>query len=205
MRALVACRTAYADAIALALAAAVAFVAFVALAMAAWRTIAAAFECETVRLRELFEKQHALMQCAKLAVSSRDEWLNEGWNGVLHVLYHAQRHLNHGFHGDRFQRSRRTTFHRFAPITNTFPVFVDLLTLNLNDANHHFAKTANLVHESRYGLCMLSEQCNEIVTGPINIMCNRLLGNGVILTEPTCNVSHVGENQCGTLGHDIKG
>jgi hypothetical protein len=66
MRALVACRTAYADAIALALAlelaAAVAFV---------------AFECATVRLRELFEKQHALMQCAKLAVSSRDEWLNE--------------------------------------------------------------------------------------------------------------------------------
>ena len=82
MRALVACRTAYADAIALALAlaAAVAFVAFVALAMAAWWTIAAAIiwpECATVRLRELFEQQHALMKCAKLAVNSRDEWLNE--------------------------------------------------------------------------------------------------------------------------------
>ena len=144
-----------ADAVALARAAAVAFVAFVALAMAAWRTIAPAIiwpECATVRLRELFEQQHALMQCAKLAVNSRYEWLNERRNRILHVLYDAQRHLNHGFHGDRFQRSRRTTFHRFAPIANTFPVFVDLLTLNLNNANHDFAKTVDLVHQSQYGL-----------------------------------------------------
>jgi hypothetical protein len=95
MCALVACLAAYADAdaVALARAAAVAFVAFVALAMAAWRTIASAIiwpECATVRLRELFEQQHALMQCAKLAVNSRHEWLNEQWNSVLHVLYHAQ-------------------------------------------------------------------------------------------------------------------
>lgn len=54
-----------ADAVALARAAAVAFVAFVSLAMAAWRKIAAASECATVRLRELFEQQHALLQCAK--------------------------------------------------------------------------------------------------------------------------------------------
>jgi hypothetical protein len=79
--ALVACMAAYADAdaVALARAAAVAFVAFVALAMAAWWTIAAAIiwpEC-AIRLRELFEQQHALMQCAQLAVNSRDEWLNE--------------------------------------------------------------------------------------------------------------------------------
>ena len=79
--ALVACMAAYADAdaVALARAAAVAFVAFVALAMAAWRTIAAAIiwsEC-AIRLRELFEQQHALMQCAQLAVNSRGEWLNE--------------------------------------------------------------------------------------------------------------------------------
>jgi hypothetical protein len=82
MRALVACMAAYADAdsVALARAAAVAFVAFVALAMAAWWTITTAIiwsETATVRLRELFEQQHALMQCAKLAVNSRDEWLNE--------------------------------------------------------------------------------------------------------------------------------
>ena len=103
MRALVACLAAD---VALARAAAVAFVAFVALAMAAWRTITPAIiwsETATVRLRELFEQQHALLQCAKLAVNSRHEWLNEGWNGVLHVLYDAQRHLNHGFHGDGFK------------------------------------------------------------------------------------------------------
>ena len=82
---------------------AVAFVAFVALAMAAWWTIAPAFGCATVRLRVMFEQPHALMHCAKPAMNSRDEWLNEGWNGVLHVLYDAQRHLNHGFHGDGFK------------------------------------------------------------------------------------------------------
>ena len=77
MRALVACLAAD---VALARAAAVAFVAFVALAMAAWWTITTAIiwsETATVRLRELFEQQHAFMQCAKLAVNSRDEWLNE--------------------------------------------------------------------------------------------------------------------------------
>jgi hypothetical protein len=82
MRALVACMAAYADAdaVALARAAAVAFVAFVALAMAAWWTITTAIiwsETATVRLRELFEQQHALLERAKLAVNSRDEWLNE--------------------------------------------------------------------------------------------------------------------------------
>ena len=74
--ALVACLAAYADAIALARAG----VAFVALTSAAWRTIAAAIiwpECATVRLRVLFEQQHELMQCAKLAVNLCDDWLNE--------------------------------------------------------------------------------------------------------------------------------
>jgi len=111
--------------------------------------------------------------------------------------------LNHGFHGDRFQRSRRTTFHRFAPITNTFPVFVDLLTLNLNDANHHFAKTANLVHESQYGLCMLVDPFNEFVGGP-NMICNRILCNRVTPIELTLNVNHVVENQRGALGRVMK-
>ena len=82
-----------ADAVALARAAAVAFVAFVALAMAAWRTITTAIiwsEVATVRLRELFEQQHALLQCAKLSVNSRCDWLNERRNRILHVLYDAQ-------------------------------------------------------------------------------------------------------------------
>jgi len=95
MRALVACLAADADAVAVALAraATVAFVAFVALAMAAWRTITPAIiwsESATVRLRELFEQQHALLERAKLAVNSRDEWLNERRNRILHVLYDAQ-------------------------------------------------------------------------------------------------------------------
>ena len=77
--ALVACLAAYADAVALAVAlarTAVAFVAFVALASAAWRTIAAAI-IWSERLRVLFEQQHVLMQCAKLAVNLCDNWLNE--------------------------------------------------------------------------------------------------------------------------------
>ena len=76
--ALVACMAAYADAdaVALAWAAAVAFVAFVALASAAWRTIAAAIIWPE-RLRVLFEQQHELMQCAKLAADLCDDWLNE--------------------------------------------------------------------------------------------------------------------------------
>jgi hypothetical protein len=111
--------------------------------------------------------------------------------------------LNHGFHGDRFQRSRRTTFDGFAPIANAFPVFVDLLMLNLNDANHHFAKTANLVHESQYGLCMLADPFNEFVGGP-NMICNRILCNGVILIELTFNAINVGANQCVALGHVMK-
>ena len=83
MCALVACIAAYADPVALARAAraaAVAFVAFVALAMHTWWTIAAAIirsECATVRLRVLFEQQHALMQCAKLAADLCHDWLNE--------------------------------------------------------------------------------------------------------------------------------
>ena len=93
MRALVAYLAAYADAVALARATAVAFVAFVALAMAAWWTITTAIigsETATVRLRELFEQQHALLERAKLAVNSRDEWPNERRNRILHVLYDAQ-------------------------------------------------------------------------------------------------------------------
>ena len=69
---------AYTDAVALAVAlarAAVSFVAFVALASAAWRTIAAAIWPE--RFRVLFEQQHELMQCAKLAADLCDDWLNE--------------------------------------------------------------------------------------------------------------------------------
>jgi len=56
-----------------------AIVAFVALASAAWRTIAAAIwpDCATVRLRVLFEQQHVFVQCVKLAVNLCDDWLNE--------------------------------------------------------------------------------------------------------------------------------
>jgi hypothetical protein len=111
--------------------------------------------------------------------------------------------LNHGFHGEGFQRSRRTTFHGFAPIANAFPVLVDLLTLNLHNANHDFAKTANLVHESQYGLCMLDDPFNEFVGGP-NMICNRILCNGFILIELTFNASHVGANQRLALGHVMK-
>jgi hypothetical protein len=85
---------------------AIAFMAFVALAMPAWWTIASAIiwpECATVRLRVLFEQQHALLQGAKLAVNLCDDWLNERRNGIFHVLYDAQCHLNHGFHGDGFK------------------------------------------------------------------------------------------------------
>jgi hypothetical protein len=92
-----------------------------------------------------------------------------------------------------------------APITNTFAVFVDLLTLNLDDANHHFAKTVNVVHQSHYGSCMRADQCNEIAAGPvISITMSRPLCNGFILTELTRNVSHVGAKQCGTIGRPIK-
>jgi hypothetical protein len=111
--------------------------------------------------------------------------------------------LNHGFHGDRFQRSSRTTLHGFAPIANTFPVFVDLLMLNLTNANRHFAKTVNLAHQSQYGLCMLADPFNEFVRGP-NMICNRILCNGVIRFELTFNASHVGANQRVALGHVMK-
>jgi hypothetical protein len=81
MCALVTSIAAYANTVALARAtAAVAFVAFVALAMHTWWTIAAAIiwpECATIRLRVLFEQQHVLMQCAKLAANLCDDWLNE--------------------------------------------------------------------------------------------------------------------------------
>jgi hypothetical protein len=111
--------------------------------------------------------------------------------------------LNHGFHYDRFQRSRRATFYRFAPITNTFPVLVDLLTLNLNGANHDFAKTVDLVHQSHYGLCMLADPFNEFVGGP-NMICNRIFCNSFILIELTFNAIKVGENPRVALGHVMK-
>jgi len=186
---------------------AVAFVAFVALAMPAWRTIASAIiwpECATVRLRVLFEQQHALLQGAKLAVNLCDDWLNERRNGIFHVLYDAQCHLNHGFHGDGFKWRRRTTHDGFAPIANAFPVLVDLLMLNLHNANHDFAKTVNVVHQIHYGVCIIAAQCNAFCTGPISVMVNCLLCNGVIRFELTFNTSHVDANQRGALGHAIK-
>jgi hypothetical protein len=112
--------------------------------------------------------------------------------------------LNHGFHCERFQRSRRATFYRFAPITNTFPVFVDLLTLNLHNANHDFAKTVDLVHQSHNGLCMLDVQCNAFVADPINMIVRRLLRNGVICIELTFNAIKVGDNHRVALGHVMK-
>jgi hypothetical protein len=75
--------------------------------------------------------------------------------------------------------------------------------LNLNNANRHFAKTVNLAHQSQYGLCMLADTFNEFVGGP-NMICNRILCNGVILIELTLNASHVGANQRVALGHAMK-
>ncbi len=56
------------------------------------------WQCEN-----LLEQQHALLQFAKIAVDSRHEWLNEGWNGVFQINNDAQRHLNHCFHRDGFK------------------------------------------------------------------------------------------------------
>jgi len=91
---------------------------------------------------------------------------------------------------------------------NTFPVFVDLLTLNLNDANHHFAKTANLAHDGRYRLCVLAALCNTVIKGPtivtIIVKVNCLLHNGFIRIELTFNAINVGANQRGAHGHGMK-
>ena len=63
--------------------------------------------------------------------------------------------------------------------------------LNLNDANRHFAKTVNVVHQRHYGICILAAQCNVFFAGPTSVMVNCLVCNGVIRMELTLNVSHV--------------
>jgi hypothetical protein len=70
-----------------------AIVAFVALAAAARRTIAAAIiwsERATVRFRELFEREHAFVQSTQLAANSGDNRLNERRNRISQAIYHAQ-------------------------------------------------------------------------------------------------------------------
>ena len=147
------------------IAGAVAFMTVVALTLATWRTIALALighivdaPCAKFRLRVLFQYLHVCLQFGKAFVDAHDQWLNQIWKRILDVLYDSQRHLDHGFHSDRFQGSRRTTFYRFAPITNAFLVFVDLLMLNLNHSNDHFAFITNLFHESQNRFCVFATQ-----------------------------------------------
>ena len=170
--ALVACMAAYAEAIAVALA-----------------TTVCRFGTGA-RGHCLWEQQHAILQFAKVGVNPLNEWPSKIRHHVFEVLDHSQRHLNHGLHGERFHGSRGATFNRCAPVTNAFPVLVDLGVLNLHRPNHHLAMIANVFQQCRNGR-------HVFATHVIRSLCNTRV-------ELTLNRQKVVAEQCITARHNAE-
>ena len=156
------------------------------------------------RMFMLFElrscKQHAILQFAKVGMNPLDEWLNQIGYHVFEVLDDTQCHLYHGFHGNRFKRSRCAAFHNFAPVTNAFPVLVDLRTLNLHCPNDHFAMSANVLQQRRNGQCMFAAHvirslCNARVKLPLNLQ--------KMPAEQCRTASHNAELRMFQMFHDV--
>ena len=126
--AVVACRAAYADTVALA---------YLVLVL-----VAAA-------VHEHLEQAHPVMQVVKLGVDARDDGLGEFGERFFEVFDEAQCHLNHDIR-DHVGWCVLPALY-FAPVANAFLVLVDLRALNLHCANDHCATFADVCHQRQNG------------------------------------------------------
>jgi hypothetical protein len=125
--AVVACRAAYADTVALA---------HLVLVLAA-------------AVHEHLEQAQTVMQVVKLGVDARDDGLGELGERFFEVFDEAHCHFDHDFH-DHVGWCVLTAL-CLAPISNAFLVLVDLRALNLHCANDHSAMVADVCHQRQNG------------------------------------------------------
>ena len=129
-----------------------------------------------------------------------DEWLDQLGYHVFEVLDDTQCHLYHGFHGNRFKRSRCAAFHNFTPVTNAFPVLVDLGVLNLHRPNHHPAMIANVLQPRCNGQCMLAA---HVIRSLCNTRVKLLLNLQKMPAEQCRAASHNAELRMFQMFHDV--
>lgn len=132
--AVVACRAAYADTVALA---------YLVLDLV---LVAAA-------VHEHLEQAHPVMQVVKLGVDARDDGLGELGERFFEVFDEAHCHFDHDFH-DHVGWCVLTALY-LAPVANALRVLVDLSALNLHCANDHSAMVADVCHQRQNGQCVL--------------------------------------------------
>jgi len=128
--AVVACRAAYADAVALAH-----LVLVLVLVLAA--------------VHEHLEQAQTVMQVVKLGVNARDDGLSEFGKHVLEVFDEARCHFDHDVR-DHVSWFVLAALY-LAPISNAFLVLVDLRALNLHHANDHCATFADVCKQRQNG------------------------------------------------------
>jgi hypothetical protein len=134
--AVVACRAAYADAVALAHLVLV-------LVLAA--------------VHEHLEQAQTVMQVVKLGVNARDDGLSELGERFFEVFDEARCHFDHDVR-DHVSWFVLPALY-LAPISNAFLVLVDLRALNLHHANDHCATFADVCHERQNGQRVLKTKC----------------------------------------------
>lgn len=123
--ALVACRAAYAD------------------------TVALAYLVLVTAVHEHLEQAHPVMQVVKLGVDARDDGLGEFGERFFEVFDEAQCHLNHDIRDHVGWYVLPALY--LARIANAFLVLVDLRALNLHYANDHCATFADVCQQRQNG------------------------------------------------------
>jgi len=175
MCAVVACRAAYADAVALAH-----LVLVLVLALAA-------------AVHEHLEQAQTVMQVVKLGVNARDDGLSEFGKHVLEVFDEAHCHFDHDVRDHVGWFVLPALY--LAPISNAFLVLVDLRALNLHHANDHCATFADVCHERQNGQRVLKTKGATGLGCRIRIQLFKLAFNGKKMVE----------KQFGTAGNDCQG
>lgn len=177
--AVVACRAAYADA--------------VALAHLVLVLVLVLFMAAAVHVHEHLEQAQTVMQVVKLGVNARDDGLSEFGKHVLEVFDEARCHFDHDVRNHVGWFVLPALY--LAPISNAFLVLVDLRALNLHHANDHCATFADVCEQRQNGQRVLKTKRAAGLGCRIRIQLFKLALNGKKMVE----------KQFGTAGNDCQG
>jgi len=162
--AVVACRAAYADAVALA---------HLVLVLVLVLVLAA--------VHEHLEQAQTVMQVVKLGVNARDDGLSEFGKHVLEVFDEARCHFDHDVR-DHVSWFVLPALY-LAPISNAFLVLVDLRALNLHHANDHCATFADVCEQRQNGQRVLKTKRAVRLRLRHRIQLSKLMLNGKKMVE----------------------
>jgi len=160
--AVVACRAAYADAVALAY-------------------LVLVLVLVLVAVHEHLEQAHPVMQVVKLGVNARGNGLSEFGKHVLEVFDEARCHFDHDVR-DHVSWFVLAALY-LAPISNAFLVLVDLRALNLHHANDHCATFADVCEQRQNGQRVLKTKRAVRLRLRHRIQLSKLMLNGKKMVE----------------------